>query len=297
MYNRNNLLMWNPSRKKHKSKTETIESKSIRDILKKCHFNTFVVLDLDDTVFEADGQLGNAWFVKLFEHGHSVISNKDEAFKHIIDVYNLVQEHITFKLVESNTATIIKTLQDINIPVIALTAREPANRKIVHAALTELDIDLSTQWQDIRKIQLFVGTKDVAFSKGVIYCNGSNNKGEALEAFFTYLQSFYERSFPQHILMIDDSYKNLGIVQKTTDKLHSDFTGIHYTNLQEKSAQFKWEESVPELLEISTKFPEDKQHLMKTLRIVDDETIAQMKREQPDDVEDREESEPKRMKR
>src|SRR5437667_9774476 len=112
--------------------SKLVKSQSIRDILNLTKFNTWVMLDLDNTVVESLFELGSdQWFSKLITYAceneskntqsaarENESKNTQSAAEQVIDLYTAVQHHLRMKTVEPIVVTLIKALQDIGVPVI-----------------------------------------------------------------------------------------------------------------------------------------------------------------------------------
>jgi hypothetical protein len=235
---------------------EILETASIRSILNKCSFNSFVVFDLDNTVFESNQELGShQWFESLCIHANKSMDNKEQAFDYALRLYHLVQHYTKVKPVEEETARVIQLLQDINIPVIALTAR---GRPIFYPTLLQLrsiGVDFSRNWSDLAGAFYFIPqNENVMFSQGIIFCSGGD-KGFCLNHFFHYLVN-YSKSFPEHLIMIEDTPKHVAAVGKVVADKGCDFTGLRYNYLDQKASQFKMDMAIEQLTSMSVNFPE-----------------------------------------
>ena len=107
------------------SKIEEISH--VKSSLKNISFDTWVFLDLDNTVMESVLDLGgDQWFSYLMRNAAS-----DSSAEPIIKLYYAVQAHIRSQAVEPEIVLMINALQAIGVPVFALTARGPSNSETV----------------------------------------------------------------------------------------------------------------------------------------------------------------------
>jgi hypothetical protein len=263
------MLTWKTRNSKRltPAKYDIQEIASIRNILSQCSYNGFFVFDLDNTLVESTQELGShQWFTHLCEHAIKEIEDPKEAIEYALYLYHIVQHYAEMQAVEGNTVRIIRLLQDINIPVIALTSRgkeiiDPTMRQLHH-----VNIDFSRQWKSLSgQISLSERQNAAIFNEGIVFCSGGN-KGECLNEFFNYLAA-HKRRFPEHIIMVEDTPKNLATVGDMVFSHHSDFTGLHYNFLDEKVEHFNWDKAVTQLIKMSQSFNEDERKLLTLLNI------------------------------
>lgn len=232
-----------------------IEIKHFREALKAIHYNTWFILDLDNTVMISKRELGgDAWFNALFDHlAHKKI-NKQTALPWIMSVYNTAQYFIRTIPVESKINLIIKELQDIGVPVLALTARGYAIRHQTIRQLADIGIDFSRNSA--------VPNDDHLCSGGIIFCDGKN-KGETLNLFFSNL-----KKLPQHISMVDDKKKHLEHVMLTLKSLNISFSGFRYGYLDEQVNQFNMERANIQLAHLWQWLSSSVQNDIKNLQLI-----------------------------
>jgi hypothetical protein len=190
-----------------------IDSSHIRDILPCLTYDSCLVLDLDNTVFEPRNQeIGSdQWFSSYIEFVSSIIPDKDEARLMVIAIYNSLQQQLQMQPVERNIVTIIKLLQIIGIPVIALTARGKNLEGATYRQLDSIHINLRNN---------------------VIFCDGKN-KGECFKDYLLSLDKL-----PARVVMADDKKSNLLHVKNAVESLGLQFNGVRYSRLDNKVKQF-----------------------------------------------------------
>jgi len=238
-------------------------SNNIRDILKHCTYNTWVILDLDNTVFKSIQDLGSdQWYTRFFEYAIAQItSDKTEAFTLVIAVYDAVQQHVSQKPVEPGIVEIIRRLQDIGIPVLGLTARSSRISDRTLQQLQENGIDFSRFWGKSHFKLAQDGNYTPVFHDGVIFCN-SLNKGKCLK-------SFSDRTglYPRAVVMADDKEKNLHAVHAAQDETGGSFVGIRYGRLDNEVAALDLRNATIELTRISHLLPEEARAAIAKLKI------------------------------
>lgn len=273
-------------------KNQIIESQAIRDILKLITHDTWLLLDLDNTVMESMMELGSdQWFAKLMEYGCQLLPDKEEAINLVILIYQSVQHHVRTKVVEPDIIKIIKALQDIGIPVLALTARDKSLIDTTLGQLDEVGIDFGrNRGSHEKRIQL---ENEAVYHQGIIFCNG-NDKGKCLKAFFAKCLGL-----PAHVVMVDDKAKHVSHVQEAVESLKIRFDGVRYGYLDEKVRSFNFDESHVQLSQIKNKLPAEIQATLGRLKVphheskkeekhigfFDWKSNASRKRKSPDPVE------------
>ncbi len=205
------------------------EIKNFKEVLEKdIHYDTWVVLDLDNTVMTHRLELGgDAWFNGLFKHLSQHKIDKKTALPWVLSVYNTMQHFIRTSVVEPDIIIIIKALQHIGIPVIGLTARGHSIRHQTIRQLADIGIDFSQH--------TIVNNDDSSYSGGIIFCDGKN-KGEKLNLFLSQIERL-----PKHVCMLDDKKSHLEDVMHILKPLNINFSGFRYSYLDEKVNQFNME--------------------------------------------------------
>ncbi len=203
------------------------EIKHFREALedKDIHHDTWVILDLDNTVMTHRLELGgDAWFSGLFKHLSQQHIDTKTALPWVLSLYNTAQQFVRTTTVEPKVVQTIKAFQDIGIPVIGLTARGYEIRDQTLRQLTDIGIDFSQH--------TIVKNDNATYFGGIIFCNGQN-KGEKLNEFI-----LQQKHFPRHICMLDDKKSHLEHVMHVLKPLGIHFTGFRYGHLDEHVKQF-----------------------------------------------------------
>lgn len=204
------------------------EIKNFKEALNDIHHDTWVVLDLDNTVMTHRIELGgDAWFSGLFKHLSEQKLDTKTALPWVLSVYNTMQHFVRTTPVELDIVNIIKALQNIGIPVIGLTARGHSIRHQTLRQLADMGITFSQN--------TIVKNDDSNYFEGIIFCSGQN-KGEKLNVFFSQLGYL-----PEHVCMLDDKKSHLEHVMHILEPLKINFSGFRYGYLDEKVSQFNME--------------------------------------------------------
>lgn len=256
------------------NRTTITECHTIKDILKLVSYDTCLLLDIDNTIMEPLFELGSdQWFTTLINHACQLIPNHKEAIEMVIAIYQSVTHFLNTKVIEPEIIHMIKALQDIGIPVLALTARGHALIDTTFRQLHDIGIDLAKN-RDPHEHRINLGEDSNStpiFHRGIIFCDGKD-KGTSLKAF---LQKCINH--PMHILMVDDKEKHLMHVAEAAASLGIQFDGLRYAVLDEKVKKLNMQNTYNQLAQIKSKLPNNIQHFIDRLQIADNSTESESK--------------------
>lgn len=203
---------------------EIIEISSITKILPLINEETWVVIDLDNTVIQATQALGHVdWLQhevqKLTESGKSL----EEALYSLYPIWKKTQMMTDVMPVEASFIKLIKYLQNRHIVVMGLTHRQLF---IVSETLRQLDsLDVHFEITAPSKNTFGVLAEHPAlYTQGILFVDDFNSKGKV---FCSFLQHIGQK--PRHMIFIDDKKKNIEDLAKATFLEGIDYIGIHYT--------------------------------------------------------------------
>ena len=247
-----------------------IEITHIRDVLKYTSYNSLVIFDLDNTLVEPTQELGSdQWFVSLGRYASDLIIDDKEAISLVLSIYHEVQFHIDLRAVQNEAVRVIHILQDLNIPVLALTSRGAIINEPTLKQLDKIGIQFSKQWKD-KYLELQTDEPHhPIFKRGIIFCDGAN-KGKCLDAFLKYKQFS-----PKHIVMVDDKDKYLSNVASVAQQHGAGFAGLRYGYLDEKVKRFDFESSMYALHDIAHRFPPHVYDVLRKLNLSHDRYLLQ----------------------
>ncbi len=220
---------------------------AIEAVKQSSHRNVLVITDLDNTVLRPTTQLGSeAWE----DHGIEDLQRKGIS-KHDAEIIEnilwiAVQPRLKMVPVDPSIPGAIKELQQNKIPVLALTARFPAEVELTNKQLESLGIDLSVPWRSFKTPWLVAHS---AFSDGVLYTSGFNKKSDVL---FRFLDLHGLK--PDYIIFIDNKMKHVQDISQAAEKRGIDYLGIRlnttddlYRNFNPAIAEVQWN-ALPQLL-------------------------------------------------
>lgn len=238
-----------------------MEIKNFQEALKDIHFDTLLVLDLDNTVMTHQIAFGgDAWFERLWSHVAQKKMELAAAQPSLMSVYNTAQHFVKTSAVEPNIVGIIKALQDIGIPIVGLTARGYSIRHQTLRQLADMGVDFSRN--------SIVPDDELSYQGGVIFCAGGD-KGVNLTSFMSRLGRT-----PNHIVMLDDKKKHLERVMIALKQLGIHFTGFRYGYLDEAVEQFSMEAANIQLAHLWEWLSAPVQEDVKKLELIGEELMG-----------------------
>jgi len=230
------------------------EIKTIREAFrqKQISYDTWFFIDLDNMVMKPKLELGgDPWFNAMLKHANEMIpEDKHLAFQTVIVIYHELQAHVRTEAVEQDIVGIINAIQDIGIPIFAITARDAKISTSTARQLRDIGIDFS------RNVP-----KDIHHN-GIIYCNGKN-KGDNLKIFFNEI-----KQLPAHIACFDDKGSHLEDELKIAIQSKVRFNGWRYGFLDEKIKTFDIKMANQQLAYIKYRLPQPVQEAIDRLKLI-----------------------------
>ena len=206
-----------------------IESAHIADAISFIDEKTWVLVDLDNTLFEASQAVGHAnyYYDKVGMLLQKGMSRKD-ALEKLYPEWLEVQETCGVQVIEEDFIPLMIALQKKGIIVIGLTHRRPIAAGITLRQVISLGFDF-TFTAPSQEIFSLEAKHPTLYLQGILFVNDFNNKGEVFNSF---LSKIGRR--PEKVVFIDDKEANLEDLGKTLHQLKVDYIGIYYTALTEK---------------------------------------------------------------
>jgi uncharacterized protein (DUF952 family)/FMN phosphatase YigB (HAD superfamily) len=223
---------------------EIIESSTIADVLPLIDEDTWVLVDLDNTVFQAKQALGHVnWLQTEVQKQIDAGKSREEAFHFLYPLWKKTQIMTEVIPVESDFIEAIKLLQNRNIVVMGLTHRQLF---IVPETLRQLDsIGVCFQQTAPSQNTFSVFAKYPAlYTHGVLFVDDFNTKGDVFRDFLQYLGQK-----PKKVVFIDDKKKNVEELAKAALIEEIDYVGVHYTAVEQGPQIYS-----PELAVIQLRF-------------------------------------------
>lgn len=254
-----------------------IDTDSFRDILNLISYDTGVFLDLDDTVLTTKTALGsNQWFIAIMDQAFKIYETEEEAEAVVLAICKAVHPHVQAKPVEPVIVKLIRSLQDIGVPVLALTARDFLFLDMTLHELNDIQVDFARGRHDKDKLILGNPNDRTVYQNGIIFCNG-HDKGKCLKLF---LEKCSRQ--PAHFVMADDKLKHPINVKKAIESLGKRFDGMRYGHLDHQNINLNMQEANQHLAKLLNKMPFDVIEKIKRLKLLQsDFSLLETKEELP----------------
>ena len=216
---------------------EIREISSLHQITPELRAGTLLVLDLDNTLIEPEGNLGSdQWFyflVRKFRARDGM--SPAEAEHRAMEEWNRVQPSLQIRAVEADAARIIRSAQDRGFATLGLTARTPEIAQTTFAQLRKIGVHLARRTIPAREFAL-PGAHPILFREGVLFVGESNKKGRVL-------MDFLKRTgaHPARVLFVDDKRRHVKDVDREMRNAGWPCISFRYGAADAKVARFNAE--------------------------------------------------------
>lgn len=226
---------------------EILESSKFEEILNYIQQNhLLIVCDIDNTLLMSSTQLGSvAWG----DHVISTLESKGISKRDANLIQNIfwktVQPYITVKLVDPHAIEVLETIQQMQIPFIALTARAPHEEAYTTTQLFSLGL----HWLHAFSHRIELLEQNALYDNGILYANPINKKSEVL---FTFLEQ--QNIAPESIIFIDDKWSHVLDMEKACSERNIHYIGVRFgaaddqvKNYNPSITEIQWE-AFPQIL-------------------------------------------------
>lgn len=258
--------------------TELIETPHIEKLLETSSKNTLILSDITNTLYKPCNTMSDKkWRTYLVNRVSEVISDSTLASKIATTLENIIVNQIDKGLVHQNMPSVIKELQDKEIPFLAISQKNWSAPYDPHFGVTtsnhlkKLDIDLERSLPFLGKmkndansnyepIQDVNKTDEYTFAKGIIFTN-KTPLDKALDAFLNRLEKK-----PQHIIILENSCEHKEKLETVIKSHNIALTYIRHTSSENPEKSFDPTIGTIEFLQ-----------LMKNSKIILDEEAKRIK--------------------
>ena len=194
--------------------------------------NTLVIFDIDNTLAHPVAELSSdEWFCHLVNakmaEGHDYITS----IYYALPVTYYAQFNVDLKPTEWIASFLLAQLIAQKIPTMALTTR---SLFVAERTMEQLEfINIQFLIPHISQDDLVLPMPYPCFYRNSILFGGNNDKGEALMAFFHWMNYY-----PDRVIFIDDKMKYLLAVEKALTYHDIQFVGIRYSGCDERVKNF-----------------------------------------------------------
>lgn len=193
--------------------------------------NTLVVMDIDNTMIEALNPLasdqGFYYLLRRFQEHDGLCFEK--ANDRAVSLWNQMQSLAKTKAVEAQTPHLMAGLQ---VPTMALTARDPAIKDITREQLLNNGINFAKNAPLQDDMTMLVGGTTALYTGGILFQGEGSNKGIVLVEFLRRL------NLMPTIIFVDDREKNVYQVNEALSALPIKHYEFRYAATDERVKAF-----------------------------------------------------------
>lgn len=204
---------------------EIIETPHISEVVPLVDAKTWLIVDLDNTTFEAAQALGHTqWFEDLVKKRVRMGESVDTAIKESDPLWFKVQQICPVKPMEKDYVPSIIDLQNKKVVVFALTHRQPQISNATLRQVASIGLDFTRTAPSKDTFTLSLPKEPIYYHNGILYANDFNPKGETLLAFIKKIGKK-----PAKVVFVDDSMSNVKDMDATLNKEGIPNYCVHYT--------------------------------------------------------------------
>lgn len=204
-----------------------LETSHITDVKDLVEDDAWVLVDFDNTLFQAKQALGHAdWFYDEVKQGVKRGLEHDEAVREAYVHWVKVQKFCSVQPLEENFVPFLLDLQNRGVVVLGLTLRQPMVADSTMRQIDSLGIDF-LKTAPIKKDFDIPAKSHATYLKGALFASDYNKKGEIFETFLSMIGQS-----PKKIVLIDDKKKNVEDLEQIANKMGIEYLGIYYTAIE-----------------------------------------------------------------
>lgn len=191
----------------------------VTEIHKKVDQETLVILDVDNTLITAEGNLGSdQWFYYLFKVYKMAGIDEKRALVKAVDTWNRVQSSIHVRAVEKAFPVWVNQLQADGVRTLALTARGEEISDITSKQLQSIEVRFKGRSLVDHELKIsgksLESKADALFREGILFVGENNDKGKVLVHFLRRVG--YS---PKKIIFVDDKVKHVNNMEAAVKAL------------------------------------------------------------------------------
>lgn len=203
-----------------------IETQHIEDVVPLIDAETWLLVDLDNCMFQGAQALGHAnWFYDELAQRMQMGMGREEAIADFYPRWAETQKFCRVKTLEPSFVPTLLTLQAQGVVIMGLTHRQPMVADLTLRQINSLNFDFQLTAPSKEEFELPSKTP-VLYTKGVLFVGDYNKK---IDLFDSFLSKIGQR--PTKIVFIDDKRKNVDELEILANQ-GIDYTGVHYTAIE-----------------------------------------------------------------
>lgn len=201
-----------------------IKTRYIVDAMQYINEDSWVLLDIDNTFYEAKQAVGHTkWFTDQMDKRIGVGMTRKEAIDQIYPDWIKIQSFCSVQALEEDFVPLMLELQDLNVVMMGLTLRQPAIAKSTIRQVNSLGFDFLKTAPSLDNFEVPAATPTL-YEGGILFTGDFNDKADI---FLPFLEIVGKR--PPHIVFIDDKLANVVEFEKKIAHLGIPYVGIYYT--------------------------------------------------------------------
>jgi len=209
------------------AEAKIIETAHIADALPYIDEETWFLVDLDNTMFEAKQALGHAnWFYDEMQQRLQKGMTREEAIRDTYPGWIKTQQACPVKPLEEDFVPSLIALQNRGILVMGLTHRQPSVAQSTIQQVASLGVDFITTAPSKNSFEV-PAANPTLYSQGILFVSDYNKKGDVFMPFLSMINKT-----PKKVVFIDDKRKNVEELEQTLAKYGIEYIGIYYTAIE-----------------------------------------------------------------
>lgn len=206
---------------------KVIETAHIADVMPFISEESWFLVDLDNTLFEAKQALGHAnWFYDEMQARMQKGMARDDAIRDVYPEWIKTQRVCPVKPLEEQFIFEILALQEKSVVVMGFTHRQPLAAEVTLHQIRSLGIDF-TKTAPNKETFTIPSATPTLYTHGVLFVGDYNKKGDI---FLPFLQMIQKN--PVKVVFIDDKRKNVEELEQALAPLEVEYIGIHYRAIE-----------------------------------------------------------------
>jgi hypothetical protein len=221
-----------------------VETTHIADAIPYIDEETWFLVDLDNTLFQAKQALGHAhWFYDEVQKRVEKGMSREEAIRDAYPDWIKTQQVCAVIPLEEDFVPSLIALQSRGVVVMGLTHRQPSVAQSTVSQVASLGFDFIKTAPS--KDSFVVPAASAAlYLQGILFVGDYNKKGDVFPPFLSMIGKS-----PKKVVFIDDKRKNVEELEQALAKCGIEYIGIHYRAIEQSKPIYS-----PELAQYQYQF-------------------------------------------
>ena len=204
-----------------------VETAHIREVMQYIDADTWFLVDLDNTLFEAKQALGHGhWFHDEVQKRLAEGMSREEAIRDVYPYWVETQQVCPVQPLETDFIPSLIALQNRGVTVMGLTHRQPSVAQATIRQVASLDFDF-TKTAPFQSCLVVPSSTPTLYSQGILFVGDYNKKSDVFLPFLSMINKT-----PKKIVFIDDKRKNVEEVEQALSGYEINYVGVYYTAIE-----------------------------------------------------------------